>query len=179
MRNAAPKPLGSAYRTCSPAQAGWSRKTGSLSDSWPSSANRRKEPMACHRALLHDHDERATANRVSPEPDKEQDGLARYARRNKTKNKTVMCAASRRNKTENNKDLDRHWGRRRPYCRVTLKLMDREPPKGGSLKTLASGSENLLGANRTDHTHAVVGHSLMKIASIPRVTRNIVERIPI
>jgi len=29
---------------------------------------------------------------------------------------------------------------------VTLKLMDREPPKGGSLKTLASGSENLLGA---------------------------------
>ena len=81
-------------------------------------------------------------------------------RQNQTKNKTVwratlegtrrrtrrLCAASRRNKTENNKDLDRHWGRRRPYCRVTLKLMDREPPKGGSLKTLASGSENLLGA---------------------------------
>jgi hypothetical protein len=99
-----------------------------------------------HRALLHDHDERATANRVSPEPDKEQDGLARYARRNKTKNKTVMRAASRRNKTENNTDLDRHWGKRRPNCRVTLELVNREPPKGGSLKTLASGSENLLGA---------------------------------
>jgi hypothetical protein len=79
------------------------------------------------RALLHDHDERATAIRVSPEPDKELDSLARYARRNKTKNKTVTRAASRRNKTENNTALDRRWGRRRSDCRAILKLMNKEP----------------------------------------------------
>jgi hypothetical protein len=57
------------------------------------------------------------------------------SRRNKTKNETDVRAASRRNKTEDKTDLDRRW--EKDY-RI-------ESHQSGSLKTLASGSETLLG----------------------------------